>query len=134
MLATLAVATGILLIQLTPFNFTTRNRGSLLALTHNTYLSLALQAALFIPLGLTEGMLCCTMFGRRGLALVVMLVDVALLALVCETAHHFLPERCSSMIDLTACTLGGVAGLVLLITVQDLGGNGSDEATPRNPV
>ena len=120
-LATLGVAAAILLIQMMQFNFQMQSGGRFLALSHEGFRTLAAQAALFVPLGLTEGVLSLRVFGRHPLfAVLVVLVDAVGLAFVCETAHHFLPERSSSVIDLTACTIGAMVGFVVLSTFQDL--------------
>ena len=120
-LVVLVAGMAILLVQLVPFNFTTGRAGPLLGLRYDGYLSLLAQAALFIPLGVTEGVLSRRLLGHRPvLVLGVVVMDAGLLALFCETAQYFLLGRTSSVIDLTACTLGGVAGYTLLATTQDL--------------
>lgn len=127
LMATTAVALTILLIQTVPFDFTMEHSGSILGLTYDSLGSLVIQAGLFIPLGITEGVLSRSIFGRHPtISLLMVLVDALLLSVVCETVQYFLRDRSSSVIDLTACAFGAIMGYVILCSVLDLrrGGGG----------
>lgn len=114
LLAALAVAAAIAFVQLFPFDFTAVRLGPFLALSHGGYLTVLGQVAIFVPLGAVESRLARRIVGGWGvLTLAAVSLDAMLLGLACETAQVWLPGRSSSLIDLCADTIGGVAGYLL---------------------
>lgn len=114
---TLAVASVIVCVQLLPFDFQVKGPAGLLALTCSGPIALLGQVALFVPLGVEEGQLTRRILVRpQVLGLLVVTVDTAFLALICETAQLWLVSRSSSVIDLCANMIGGVVGYLLVAT------------------
>ena len=104
------VTLGVLLY---PFNFTTPRSGSWLELTTVGALSLCGHIALFSPLGLCEGWIVQHIMRSRSLVALIVVIDVAGLSLVAETAQLWLPGRESALADLVAATIGGTIGALI---------------------
>jgi hypothetical protein len=111
----LLVYVGIVGVQLFPFDFDTP-RGPLLGLTYPGPWRLLLQVVIFVPLGVIDGELARRMLRGWGLgsgAAALVAIDAAILALVCETVQYWVASRPSSLVDVIAAALGGVAGYML---------------------
>lgn len=106
---TCGVALATLAVQLYPFDFQGAT-GRWLALTPTTPMALVGNVLLFVPLGVVEFGLAYRLFGGRGWLVALVALDVALLALVGESAQLWLGSRDSSVIDLVANALGGLMG------------------------
>lgn len=113
LVATLVVSIAIVAIQLYPYRFAAGSP-PFLGLYHAGYLAVLGQVALFVPLGFVETQLARRLFGFAGGALAVLVaLDGAVLALICQSVQYWLPDRTSSLIDLAANTLGTVVGYKL---------------------
>jgi glycopeptide antibiotics resistance protein len=111
----LAVYAAIVIVQLVPFDFDAP-RGPYVGLTYPGHALLLLQVAIFLPLGLVDGELARRLlrgWGVGGSAALLVAVDAAILALICETAQYWIASRSSSLADILAAALGGVAGYLL---------------------
>jgi hypothetical protein len=117
---TLIVSLAIILAQLAPFDFGAP-RGPLLGLAYTGPWLLLLQVVLFVPLGAVEGELARRVLGgwrAGGWGSLLVGLDAALLALICETVQYWIASRTSSIVDVVAAALGGVAGYMLLTLWQ----------------
>jgi glycopeptide antibiotics resistance protein len=115
LLLTLAVSLGLVAVSLFPFTFG-QPRGPLLSMRYPGTALVLLQVVLFVPMGVVEGELARRVLGgwRAGNWGVVLVgLDAALLALVCETLQYWVTTRTSSVVDVLAAAFGGVLGYML---------------------
>jgi hypothetical protein len=112
---TLVVSVGIVLVEAFPFTFGNAT-GPLLGMTYPGTVLLLLQVGLFVPMGVVEGELARRVLGglrAGGWGVVLVGLDAALLALICETMQYWIDGRTSSMVDVLAAAFGGVLGYML---------------------
>jgi glycopeptide antibiotics resistance protein len=110
-----AVSVGLILTALFPFTFASPT-GPLLSLRNPGTALVALQVILFVPMGVVEGELARRVLGglRAGAwGVVLVALDAALLALICETLQYWVSSRTSSLVDVLAAAFGGVLGYML---------------------
>ena len=111
----LLAAVAVLAVKLWPFAFGPAGPEPLLGLTHGGAWALLGQVALFVPVGLVETQLARRLLGGLGpLTLVLVAFDAALLGLIGETVQYWVPQRTSSIIDVTANAAGGVVGYLIV--------------------
>lgn len=114
--ATLAVALGVLLVQLYPYNIGPRDATGWLALTSTTFPALLGHIALFTPAGYCEARLGGRMLGGGRVTnsvLVLAVFDVVILAVIAESAQLWIAARTSNTLDLVAAAVGGAAGALI---------------------
>jgi len=115
LMLTLAVSIGIVLVELFPFTFG-QPRGSLLGMTYPGLWLVGVQVLIFMPMGVVEGELARRVLGRLragNWGVVLVGLDAALLALICETLQYWIVDRTSSLVDILAAAFGGVLGYML---------------------
>ncbi|MFA9479587.1 VanZ family protein [Phycisphaerales bacterium AB-hyl4] len=121
-LASMTLWSAVLLVKLYPFSFDSAGSGGegLLSLSPRSGTTVLWQIAMFVPLGFVEAQLARRLLeGFSAATLMLVMLDAGLLSLVGETVQWWLPTRTSSVIDLAANMIGGVAGYLLCQHLND---------------
>ena len=96
-------------VMLYPFEFQATMSGNWLARDERKLGTVLCHVLLGAPLGMIEVRLARQLLKRRRWIVTLVMIDVALLALIGESAQLWLADRQSSLIDLVAVTIGGTA-------------------------